>query len=56
MIIFTVIVWLVLCIFIGVGASKRGRSGFGWFMLSALLSPLVGGIGLLMCGNKEEYK
>jgi hypothetical protein len=33
--------WLILAILVGVFASKRGRSGFGWFLLSVLLSPLI---------------
>jgi hypothetical protein len=41
--------WLPLCIIVGVAAhSRRGRSGFGWFLLSALLlSPLLAGLLVL---------
>ena len=34
--------WFVLAVVVGVIASNRGRSGFGWFVLSALISPLIG--------------
>lgn len=34
--------WLIFAIVVGVVASSRGRSGFGWFLISALLSPLIG--------------
>lgn len=40
--------WFVLSIIIGVIASSRGRSGFGWFLLAALLSPLIGLILVLV--------
>jgi hypothetical protein len=36
------LVWIVLSIVAGVMASNRGRSGFGWFLISCLLSPLIG--------------
>lgn len=37
-----VVGWLVLSVVVGVVASARGRSGFGYFLLAAVLSPLVG--------------
>jgi hypothetical protein len=36
------IVWVVLCIAVAVFANNRGRSGFGWFLLSLIISPLLG--------------
>ena len=37
------IFWFTLAIIVGVVANSRGRSGMGWFFLSALLlSPLLG--------------
>jgi hypothetical protein len=38
------IIWFVLAFVIGVAAERRGRSGFGWFLLAVLLSPLIAGI------------
>lgn len=34
--------WFVLSTLCGVWASNKGRSGFGFFLLSILLSPLIG--------------
>ncbi|MPM60000.1 hypothetical protein SDC9_106846 [bioreactor metagenome] len=36
--------WLVLSVLVGVWASKKGRSGFGAFLIACLLSPLIGAI------------
>jgi hypothetical protein len=37
-----------LCIVVGVAAhSRRGRNGFGWFLLSLLISPLLAGLLVL---------
>ena len=36
------VVWIVLCLFVAAVARARRRSGLGWFLISALLSPLVG--------------
>lgn len=43
--------WLLLAAGIGYWASQRGRSGVGWFLLSLLLSPLIGAIGLAIVGD-----
>ena len=37
-----VIGWFILAIVAGIAASGRGRSGFGFFLLSLILSPLIG--------------
>lgn len=34
--------WLVFSVVVGVVAAGRGRSGLGYFVLSLLLSPLIG--------------
>lgn len=37
------ILWVALSIAVGLFASNyRNRSGFGWFVLSLLISPLLG--------------
>jgi phosphotransferase system glucose/maltose/N-acetylglucosamine-specific IIC component len=38
-----VLLWLFFAIMIGAAASSRGRSGFGWFLLAAVISPLLSG-------------
>lgn len=37
-----VILWIVLAVVVGWAASQKGRSGGGFFLMSLLLSPLVG--------------
>jgi Short C-terminal domain len=51
-----VIVWLVLAAGVGFLADSRGRSGFGFFLLSALLSPLLGLIVVLVIANLKEVE
>ncbi len=36
--------WVGFSVVVGVLASSRGRSGFGWFLLSCLISPLLAGL------------
>lgn len=40
--------WLLWSVLVGVFASKRGRSGIGWFLVSVVLSPLIAFIILLV--------
>lgn len=42
------VLWLALSIAVAVHASKRGRSGFGWFLFSVILSPLIGFVFLML--------
>ena len=47
--------WIVLAVIVGVVANARGRSGIGWFFLSALLlSPLLGLILVLCLTNLKK--
>lgn len=43
-----VLFWIGFSIAVGVGASNKGRSGGGWFLLSLLISPLLAGVFLLV--------
>lgn len=36
-----VIGWVVFAGLVGIAAASRGRSGFGWFLLSCIISPLI---------------
>src|SRR6185369_16577103 len=45
------IVWFGLCVWVGVAASNKGRSGFGWFVLAFLFSPLL--MGIILACNKD---
>jgi hypothetical protein len=37
-----IIFWISFSVIVGIVASSRGRSGFGYFLLSIVLSPLLG--------------
>ena len=45
--------WLIFAIIVGVWAGSWGRSGFGFFILAVILSPVVTGIILLIAGKKK---
>jgi hypothetical protein len=46
--------WLALSIIAGVIARNKGRSGYGFFLLSILFSPLVGIIGAYAASPNTE--
>jgi hypothetical protein len=48
---FFVAVWFVLAIFVGTVAGRRGRGQGWWFLLSLIISPLLGGLILLVVPN-----
>lgn len=48
------IFWLVLAGVIGVVATARNRSGFGWFVLAVLISPLLAGLLLALLGRGDD--
>jgi hypothetical protein len=35
--------WVAFAVIVGVVASARGRVGYGWFLVSLVLSPLITG-------------
>jgi DNA-directed RNA polymerase subunit RPC12/RpoP len=45
-------IWFVFAIAIGIWASNRGRSGFGWFLLAVVISPLLAGVLLVVTKNR----
>jgi hypothetical protein len=47
------ILWLGFSIAIGILASRRGRSGIGWFLFSLILSPLLGLIFVLVLPRRN---
>ena len=51
MILLIPILWSVFAILIAAAADSRGRSGFGWFVLAIVLSPLLAGFVLLLMPN-----
>lgn len=50
------IFYLLLCVIPMSMAKKRGRSRFGWFLLSVFTSPLVGMILLAFLGETDERR
>lgn len=47
------IFWIFLSILVGIFASSKKRSGFGWFFLSLIISPLITFIILLVAGSSQ---
>ena len=45
--------WFLFSIAVGILGSSKGRSGFGWFLFSMLLSPLL---GLIFCAVISNLK
>lgn len=46
--------WLFLSVVVAVLASGRGRSGLGWFLISAILSPLIAAVAVLVLPKKGD--
>lgn len=46
--------WLMFAAVVGVFAANRGRSGFGWFLLSLVISPLLGFLFVAVSKNLKE--
>ena len=53
--IFIFILWFFLSIIAGVIANNKGRSGFGFFSLSVILSPLIGIIAALLAKENINH-
>lgn len=48
--------WLFFSVFVGdIAAKKMGRSGIGFFLLSMVLSPLIGLICVLIIGPDKKH-
>ncbi len=43
--------WFLVSIAIGVWASNKGRSGFGWFVLAVVISPILAAIFLAVSSD-----
>jgi hypothetical protein len=46
-----IIPWLIFAGIVAILADSRGRSGFGWFILAVLISPLIGALLVLVLPN-----
>jgi hypothetical protein len=45
--------WIACAVVVGVAASTRGRVGYGWFLLSLVISPLI--VGPLVLALPRQY-
>jgi hypothetical protein len=54
LILFLLLSWFLFSIFCGVWASSKGRSGFGFFFLSLLLTPMLGSIAVVIAKRNED--
>ena len=45
--------WVLFAIAVGIFAANKGRSGFGWFLFSIFLSPLLGLIFVAVVRDKR---
>jgi hypothetical protein len=45
--------WIAFAIIVGVVATTRGRAGYGWFLVSLVLSPLI--VGPLVLALPCQY-
>lgn len=50
------VITIVLTFVTAGAARKRGRSGFGWFLLACIISPYISLIILACLGDTEEKK
>jgi hypothetical protein len=46
--------WIIFAVIVGIAASARGRSGFGFFLLSLMLSPLIGILFVMAMPNLKH--
>ena len=45
--------WIAFAVIVGVMDSKRGRVGYGWFLLALVISPLI--VGPLVFALPRQY-
>ena len=48
------VLWLGLSVIAGIIASKKGRSGLGFFLLAVLLSPLIGILAAFVASENKS--
>ena len=54
LLIFFVVLYILICNFIGKAAEKRGRSRILFFLLSFIISPIVGAVVLFLLPKKTS--
>ena len=53
---FGFLIWLLFCYIVGRAAANRGRSFFVFFIISLILSPLIGFIIVLVLGENRNIR
>ena len=51
-----ILIWFALAVVVGALAAGKDRSGFGWFLLAMLISPLIAAIFLLIAGDRRPAR
>lgn len=49
-----IFVYVIFALIVGFAAGSMGRSGFLWFLLALLTTPLFSGIFLLLAGSNKR--
>lgn len=47
------LVWIFFSVIVGMIASNKNRSGFGYFLLALVISPILAGILVLVLSNEK---
>jgi uncharacterized membrane protein len=50
-----ILFWFIVSILVAVYASSRNRSGFGWFLISLIISPLISFLFLVILPKRAGY-
>jgi len=53
---FGIALYIILCIIAGAAASNRGRFGFGYFLLSLIISPIIVFIIIVVLGENKQTR
>lgn len=49
-----ILFWFLVSVAIAIWASNKGRSGFGWFVLAVIISPILAGIFLAVSADLSK--
>jgi len=53
---FGIVIYIIFCFIAGAAASNRGRSGFGYFLLSLIISPIIVFIIIIVLGENKNTR
>ena len=52
----TAVGYVLLCVLVGLLASKRGRSSLGWFLIAFFFSPLIAALLVALLGETDAQR